>query len=434
MQAKRFLKGFFWRALYTVSQLCLNIVLTRLLGVEESGSFFFVTNALAFYLLLSSLNIEAGIGFYAARKQITTLNLLRVGLAFAFLSCFLLLFFQQQDLLNKYLTSAQWSTFFSFFFVAGNLISAIFCVLFYADNEYATPNILMLFCTVVLTVFFLTVIHYRLIDKKNVICIYFIFLLVQSVILAFVFSAKRYKEVFSSQKLITKNEFKSLLRFSLIALLNNVVFFLLYRADYWLVEHYSSAGELANYIQASKFGQFLLIMPNIFSAIVLPRIADGTVKKFARPAGLAFVCMTFFFLILLLTLFLIGPKFFISLLGTGFSPAFWPAVIKIPAILFLSCSFVIGTWFSGTDKVIYNTVCSLAGLIILIAADCILIPIYGIIGASIGSLIAYMSVLLVAAFLYQKKTSQNWKEIWNFLAAFRKDWKGYVKELLIYLK
>ncbi len=434
MQGKRFLKGFLWRALYTVSQLCLNIVFTRLLGVEESGSFFFVTNALAFYLLLSSLNIEAGIGFCAARKQITTLNLVRVGFALTFLSCFLLLFFQQQHLLNKYLTSAQWGAFFSFLFVAGNLISAIFCALFYADNEYATPNILMVFCTVVLTVFFLTDIHYRLIDKKNIICIYLIFLLAQSVILAFVFFAKRYKEILSPQRLITKKEFKSLLRFSLIALFNNVVFFLLYRADYWLVEHYSSAGELANYIQASKFGQFLLIMPNIFSAIVLPRIADGTVKKFARPAGFAFVFMTSFFLMILLALLLIGPKFFISLLGTGFGPAFWPAVIKIPAILFLSCSFVIGTWFSGTDKVIYNTVCSLAGLIILIAADCILVPVYGIVGASIGSLMAYMTVLLAAAFLYQKKTTQDWKEIWCFLEIFKRDWKEYMKKLFIYLK
>lgn len=296
MQAKRFLKGFFWRALYTVSQLCLNIVLTRLLGVEESGGFFFVTNALAFYLLLSSLNIEAGIGFYAARKQIATLNLLSVGLALTFLSCSLLLFFQQQHFLNKYLTSSQWGIFFSFLFVAGNLISAIFCALFYADNDYATPNILMVFCTVMLTVFFLTGIHYRLVDKKSIICIYFVFLLAQSVMLAFIFLAKRYKTIFSPQRRITKNECKSLLRFSLIALLNNVIFFLLYRVDYWLVEYYSSAGELANYIQASKFGQFLVIMPNIFSAIVLPRIADGSIKKFARPAGLAFVCMIFFFL------------------------------------------------------------------------------------------------------------------------------------------
>ena len=50
---------------------------------------------------------------------------------------------------------------------------------------------------------------------------------------------------------------KIVIRYSLFALMANLIYFLVNRIDYWFVEHYCSAEDLGNYIQASKLAQML---------------------------------------------------------------------------------------------------------------------------------------------------------------------------------
>ncbi|MEJ7681191.1 MAG: oligosaccharide flippase family protein [Segetibacter sp.] len=66
-----------------------------------------------------------------------------------------------------------------------------------------------------------------------------------------------------------------LIRYALVALAANVIFFLVYRVDYWFVKKYCTLQELGNYIQVSKLGQMLLIIPTIISSVVLPQTAGG---------------------------------------------------------------------------------------------------------------------------------------------------------------
>ncbi len=66
-----------------------------------------------------------------------------------------------------------------------------------------------------------------------------------------------------------------LIRYALLSLAANVIFFLVYRIDYWFVEKYCSAEELGNYIQVSKLGQMLLVIPTIISSVVFPHTAGA---------------------------------------------------------------------------------------------------------------------------------------------------------------
>src|SRR5690606_2421354 len=136
--------------------------------------------------------------------------------------------------------------------------------------------------------------------------VYFCFFIVQAVVLMLGFFSKQRKEIRLNALTINKRHLKNIIYYSLIALISNIAFFLLYRMDYWLVEYYTSGAELGNYIQASKFGQALLIAPSIFSAIVIPRIADRSIRRFDKPAAFAFVILVFIFLFFLIFLLFVG--------------------------------------------------------------------------------------------------------------------------------
>ena len=71
--------------------------------------------------------------------------------------------------------------------------------------------------------------------------------------------------------------FKQIIRYSLTALGANAVFFLVYRIDYLFVNYspVCSAADLGNYIQVSKLGQMMLVVPQIIASVVFPRTASG---------------------------------------------------------------------------------------------------------------------------------------------------------------
>ena len=63
---------------------------------------------------------------------------------------------------------------------------------------------------------------------------------------------------------------KNVIRYSLVALLANGIYFLVNRIDYWFVQYYCTAKDLGNYIQASKLGQMMLILPSILGSTLFP--------------------------------------------------------------------------------------------------------------------------------------------------------------------
>ena len=63
---------------------------------------------------------------------------------------------------------------------------------------------------------------------------------------------------------------KMVIRYSLFALVANLVYFLVNRIDYWFVEYYCSQKDLGNYIQASKIAQMLVILPAILGSTLFP--------------------------------------------------------------------------------------------------------------------------------------------------------------------
>ncbi|MEJ7768392.1 MAG: hypothetical protein WKF89_11320, partial [Chitinophagaceae bacterium] len=76
-------QSFLWRGLYFASTFLLNILFARFYQASISGSIFFLTNFYALILLVGSLSLESGFGFYVARKEISTAKLVNVSIVWA---------------------------------------------------------------------------------------------------------------------------------------------------------------------------------------------------------------------------------------------------------------------------------------------------------------------------------------------------------------
>lgn len=418
---KSLLKGFIWRWIFFLALFLLNVGFSRFFGAAESGKVYFITNTLNFYLLISTVNIELGIAFYSASKRKSVFTLLITGLGFCVASAFLLLLLQSFSPLAHYFSAPEWPRYFPLVFMAGNCLSNFIAPLFYAKGNYALPNGILAFFMLLLSALFFAVERTHSIEAGTMMKLYFWLPSVQAIVLLFVFFVYE-------RDILTEGKFnfvyvKSVVRYAVIAFGNSLLFFLLLRIDYWFAEHFCSPAALGNYIQASKFAQLLLIAPTIFSSVLLPRVADGSIKNYGRVLSFPFVFLVVIFSSCFVFLLLCGSSVFELLMGHDYNSMYWPAMVKIPAILFLSLQNVLGIWFAGKNKMKYNFYSSLAGVITMIVADLILIPLKGINGAALASMLAYMVVFMASVYFYNKKSTERFGEILRHSWALIFNWK-----------
>ncbi|MFY8003748.1 MAG: lipopolysaccharide biosynthesis protein, partial [Chitinophagaceae bacterium] len=189
---------------------------------------------------------------------------------------------------------------------------------------------------------------------------------------------------------------KQLYQYSSITLGANILFFFVYKIDYWLVEANCSAYLLGNYIQASKMGQLLLIIPQILASAIFPKTAknnDATVE-------INHILLVFFrvfaqcFLLLLLVMLVIGKQMFITVFGNSFSEMHLPFLILLPGIFCLSMVQLISAYMLGKGETTIEITGAALALLIALPMCYWLIPTVGIIGAAIGSVLGYLTNML----------------------------------------
>jgi O-antigen/teichoic acid export membrane protein len=80
--------------------------------------------------------------------------------------------------------------------------------------------------------------------------------------------------------------------------------------------------------------------------------------------------------------------------------AYWGGLVVVPILLlanfFLGIYYNLSIWFKLTDKTYYGTLISIAGAIITIALNFLLIPLMGYLGSSIATLVCYLSMVIIS--------------------------------------
>ena len=401
------LQSILWRGLYYVSAFITNILIARHFQASLGGSVYYISSIYALVLLLASLSFESGIIYFSARNQLPADRMFNFSVVWSFiigLATFLIvsLFFNKvYDGISPGLMLVS-----AVMFITGNLLITYCSGFFYAANNFVIPNIIIIAGTLLIII----LIPYNgrsvfpAINDQNYFYVYFSTFFVQGLCMSV---AARLKHVPSfSFKILSALQLKMLFRYCGLAFAGNVIFFLLYRVDYFFVERYCTAEQLGNYIQVSKLVHLFFVLPTILASAVFPITAGGSKEK-AIDKLLTLLSRSIFFLYVLTCLFLglTGKWLFPFVFGQSFAEMYLPFLWLIPGILSLSGIFTLTAYFAGKNRVRVNIIGSVYALIVIVIGDIIFIPQYGIEAAAIISSAGYIvyQVYIISVFKKEYK-------------------------------
>lgn len=230
---------------------------------------------------------------------------------------------------------------------------------------------------------------------------------VLAVILAVLISLFFLKKISKIRLGFHKGFFKDSFSYGLKVYLTNVVSFLNYRLDMFLIAFFLNPIAVGLYSVAVAITERLFIIPGAFTTVLYPKISsieDHQANEFTSKVAR----QTFFIMIIASILLMIFAAPFIRIFfGPSFLPSILPLFILLPAIIAFGIGGVLAADLAGRGKPEFAFWGSLIGLIVNVVLNILFIPKWGISGAAFASTISYWvdTLILISAFLVISRKS-----------------------------
>jgi O-antigen/teichoic acid export membrane protein len=188
---------------------------------------------------------------------------------------------------------------------------------------------------------------------------------------------------------------RSLLRFGIVGYLAFITNYLNFRLDTFLVNIFKNATQVGYYAVAVSLAETIWYVATSAATVLAPRVAAGEISESddttARVSRIVFVISLLAAILLGLT----APLIIRLLFGAGFAPSVTAVWLLLPGVVTLSVARVLSSYLLGRNRQQVDLVASLAGLVVTLALDLLLIPRYGFPGAAAASSVAYTATLAV---------------------------------------
>ncbi len=198
--------------------------------------------------------------------------------------------------------------------------------------------------------------------------------------------------------------------FGVRAYLANLFGFLVRRVDVFLVASFLGATQLGFYSLAFSLGEMLWYLASSVSTALSPVVAssnanDSGILTSAVARNVLFVMAMSIAALLLIDRYLIEMAF-----GKIFLPSVIPLRWLLPGILAASLEKVLAADLIGRGRPTITMVSAFVALVVNIGTNLILIPRFGISGASMASSIAYSVAACITLVCFLRITTRTWRE------------------------
>ncbi len=415
-----------WRVLTMVFTFISNIIIVRLLGLEISGSFFYV---LALFTLIGNLlrfGLESGIVYYATMQPTKIANLIYL-LIFVFLLQLLLAVVG----LNMFVKETQNFSFsWVVLFVMGNLLIYTVTAFYQVKKMYKSLNVVAALLAFMQTLFFafLFFADKNILNKwgfanslsDGVLFVMSIFVVIQVIILSVYFFVRN-KDSFEKSTL-EKKLVTDLFKYSFINFIGSLLLFLVMRADFYFVEKYCDIKSLGNYVQIAKIGQMALVFSGLVGGVIFPYSVDAG-EAFASKIGFFCRVITLIFMMLFILLLIFGKFFFVWLLGADFNLMYSGMLATYLGVYCLSLNIIFTSFYEGINKQKIILVANFITLLLILIGDSFFVPQYGYMAAAVIFSLANFLGLIILLVSFKKLSGAKFKDIFFIrqtdLAMFR---------------
>lgn len=196
-------------------------------------------------------------------------------------------------------------------------------------------------------------------------------------------------------------EQKALLRYGWKAHFGNIMAFVNYRADIFLVNFLLGPMATGIYVIAVQFAEKLWMLSQAASTVLLPRLSSmshegGRRHQLSVRAGWIVGLLTFIASLLLVVLlyFFLEPIF-----GSEYQPAFVPFLWLLPGIVLGAISRIYSNTIAAAGKPEWNMYASILVVTVNVIGNLILIPELGLAGAALATTVAYALDFMIKALL-----------------------------------
>jgi O-antigen/teichoic acid export membrane protein len=185
--------------------------------------------------------------------------------------------------------------------------------------------------------------------------------------------------------------FRELLRYGSRIQVGSIFQLLNYRLDVVILQFYVSLSTVGYYVVAQTLAELVLTLARAFQGSVLPLVShyegderqNVTTRNSLRHHGvLAFAAL------LLNAAF--GPLVIVFAYGAAFHPAIVPMLILLPGMWFVGSANVVMGDLSGRGRPGVASALSGGVVVVTVVLDLLLIPPFGMVGAAVASLVAYV--------------------------------------------
>lgn len=414
-----------WKALNTVLTFFINLLLVRILGAAGSGDFFYSIAWLSFFTLAISWSMEAGITYYGANNVSSIPSIILFSIPWLVLQAIGSWWFLDIITLNiqKHI---------AWLYVISNLVIIYISALYYAKKMFFSINVIICIVNFIVLISlgwlystnnhgaesFFNLLNQKIYNDSSALfqlntsgnsknsyhlagIVYFIGFAIQALVLVFVYLLRL--QIIPFVPVNRPTLIRNIFLYSSVAFISNLLFFLVTRVDYFFVEKYCNDIELGNYVQVSKMGQLLVLLPSILAGVVFP-FSSGTndnnfltkLQMLCRITSLLFVPAAFI-------LVFVGYWLFPWLFGNGFRLMYPSLLLYLPGFYCLSLVALLAAHLAGRAMLNINLMASGLSLILVVTGDVLFVKLGGIYAAAAISSVAYFACLLYLLKVYEKK-------------------------------
>lgn len=379
------------------------IFITRILGPHGRGVFSIFLADTELFSLFLSFGLSSAMVYFISSKKIAVAKLAGIAvmvlivcsmLTAIIILCFSL-FFDDAFIFPEHFNSVFYSLYLIAVFPLSLLNGFISCF-FQGLTKFYEVRFVSIFNSVLNVIFFgvlffLMRFSFVTLEVRHVLLISLIVLFINS--LCWIVFYFRRMCIIPSFHFSIKEHIKPLFVFAGISYLSDIINFMNYRLDIWIVQHFRDSEQVGFYSLAASLAQMFWLFSTPIATVLVPYLSGGAgdalknLRLFSR-----FNC-TFVLLLMVISIPLAG--FFIPLIyGMSFSSSVIPFLLLLPGMFFSCLTKIFAACIFSRNKPQYNMIATAVGLIFTIALDLILIPRYGIVGASIATSVAYISIFV----------------------------------------
>jgi O-antigen/teichoic acid export membrane protein len=416
-------KSLLWRGLQFTALFGLNIAVAGVFGASGSGVIHFTVAVLSLMTLIGSANLEGAMTYYTSSGKIPPHRLLTLGWVWTLVLSGILVpvllpwLEQITPDLPKGLTLPVSC------FTAGALLTTYYTSLYYGQGRFRLPNGI-----VALVHFFLM--GWLLLRSGEgtglsptiYLTAYCYMYLLQGVVLLAAFHLQHPGTL--RWQWPGRSEKRNILQYALLLLAGNLLLFLLYRLDYWMLMYgLPEEGRLeaiGNYIQASKMGHLFILFSGMAGTAVFAGTAASNREE--DPAGTAarLIRIILFGGLLLFLLFLpLAPWGFVFLFGESFREAGSVFLTLFPGIIGIMTASITANYLAGKGRARYNAIGVALGLVLIVAGNLLWISKMGIYGAALSSCAGYLLYSGFMLAVFKSVSGIHWSRIFDGKSDFR---------------